>query len=80
MQMQIPYSYVIWLPTGQCVTGFRHGQTGQLFRIEVNEVRIAELCHATLGSDKPYKFETEEGAKYIASFIPGAKVELWADE
>jgi len=79
--------HVIWLRTGQCVVRFSYppiihtqqNENGSYCRPQVNEIPVSECCYAVLGNERPYKFDSQEAAKYIASAIPGAKVELWED-
>lgn len=82
--------YVIWLRTGQCVSGFRYppklhsidpkcSDTTKYVSPGDNELPIAEACYAILDNERPWKFDSLEGAKFIAQEIPGSKVEPWED-
>lgn len=82
-------SYVIWLSTGQCVTGLGYPpfKLQPQRALREDEIQISETCCALIGNEKPYKFRERETAEHIALSIKKAipatrfscKVEMWED-
>lgn len=78
--------HVIWLRSGQCVTGFSYppqihtGGTSHYPKPKENEIAFSEGCYAVLGNERPYEFLSQDRAEFVASAIPGARVELWSND